>query len=147
MFRASETEPQMSLFENPSDMMCKRAAKKYEDPKAWQNLFYRMVTLEIDESLLQPLFKEGRMDVPNASIRRLVAMSVLKEGLGCSDEDLMEKCDYDLSTLTANRYDACIAAVAHKKVEGLDILGLLKDKHVVFDVKCTLSKTIVDGRL
>lgn len=41
----------MSLFDNPSDMMCKRAAKKYEDPKAWQNQFYRMVTSEIDESL------------------------------------------------------------------------------------------------
>ena len=39
MFRANETEPQMSLFDNPSDMMCKRAAKKYEDPKAWQNQF------------------------------------------------------------------------------------------------------------
>ena len=83
MFRASETEPQMSLFDNPSDMMCKRAAKKYEDPKAWQNQFYRMVTSEIDESLFQPLFKEGRMGAPNASIRRLVAMSVLKEGFGC----------------------------------------------------------------
>ena len=60
-FRASETEPPMNLFDNPSDMMCKRAAKKYEDPKAWQNQFYRMVTSEIDESLFQPLFKEGRM--------------------------------------------------------------------------------------
>jgi len=53
----------------------------------------------------------------------------------------------DLSTLTANRYDACIAAVAHKKFEGLDILSLLKDKHVVFDVKCTLDRKLVDGRL
>ena len=111
MFRASETEPQMSLFDNPSDMMCKRAAKKYEDPKAWQNQFYRMVTSEIDESLFQPLFKEGRMGAPNASIRRLVAMSVLKEGFGCSDEELMEKCDYDLLTRRAlgllKMEDAC----------------------------------------
>ena len=60
-----------------------------------------MVTLEIDESLFQPLFKEGRMGAPNASIRRLVAMSVLKEGFGCSDEELMEKRDYDLLTRKA----------------------------------------------
>ena len=53
----------------------------------------------------------------------------------------------DLSTLTANRYDACIAAVAHKKFEGLDVLGLLKEKHVVFDVRCTLDRNLVDGRL
>ena len=39
MFRASETEPPMNLFDNLSDMMCKRAAKKYDDPKAWQNQF------------------------------------------------------------------------------------------------------------
>ena len=82
MFRASETEPQMSLFDNPSDMMCKRAAKKYEDPKAWQNQFYRMVTSEIDESLFQPLFKEGRMGAPNASIRRLVALSRFLDRVG-----------------------------------------------------------------
>ena len=53
----------------------------------------------------------------------------------------------DLSTLTANRYDAAIAAVAHKKFEGLDVPSLLKEKHVIFDVKCTLDRSIVDGRL
>lgn len=53
----------------------------------------------------------------------------------------------NLSTLTANRFDACIAAVAHKKFEGLDIISLLKEKHVVFDVKCTLDRKLVDGRL
>ena len=45
------------------------------------------------------------------------------------------------------KFDACIAAVAHKKFEGLDVVGLLKEKHVVFDVKCTLDRSIVDGRL
>ncbi len=41
------------------------------------------------------------MGAPTASVRRLVAMSILKEGFGCSDEDLMEKCDYDLLTRKA----------------------------------------------
>ncbi len=53
----------------------------------------------------------------------------------------------NLSSLSANYYSACIAAVAHKEFEGLDINGLLKEKHVVFDVKCTLDRSIVDGRL
>ena len=48
---------------------------------------------------------------------------------------------------TEGAFDACIAAVAHKKFERLDIVSLLKEKHVVFDVKCTLDRNIVDGRL
>lgn len=36
------------------------------------------------------------MGAPNASIRILVAMSMLKEGFGCSDEDPFEKCEFDL---------------------------------------------------
>ena len=36
------------------------------------------------------------MGAPNASVRILVAMSILKEGFGCSDEDLFEKCEFDL---------------------------------------------------
>ena len=34
-----------------------------------------------------------------------------------------------------------------KKFEGLDVQGLLNEKHVIFDVKCTLDRCIVDGRL
>lgn len=53
----------------------------------------------------------------------------------------------NLSPLTANRYDAAIVAVAHKQFENLDVTSLLRDKHVIFDVKCTLDRNIVDGRL
>ena len=50
----------------------------------------------------KPLFPEGKKSGrPNASIRILVAMSVLKEGFGCSDEDLFEKCEFDLLTRKA----------------------------------------------
>ena len=49
--------------------------------------------------------------------------------------------------LPKEQFDAAIAAVAHKKFEGLDILSLLKDKHVIYDVKGTLDKNIIDGRL
>lgn len=101
MFRETDANPQMPLFDNPADLMCKRAAKKYEDPKAWFNQFNELVTSQIDESIFKPLYKDGVMGAPTASIRRLVAMSILKEGFGCSDEDLMEKCDYDLLTRKA----------------------------------------------
>ena len=49
--------------------------------------------------------------------------------------------------LPTKKFDAAIAAVAHKKFEGLDVLALLKGNHVIFDVKCTLDRSIVDARL
>ena len=47
----------------------------------------------------------------------------------------------------SGKFDALIAAVAHKEFLGLDIAGLLEDRHVVFDVKGTLDRNMVDGRL
>lgn len=52
-----------------------------------------------------------------------------------------------INELPKKKFDAAIAAVAHKKFEGLDVLTLLKEKHVIFDVKGTLDRNIVDGRL
>ena len=52
-----------------------------------------------------------------------------------------------VSELLAEKYDAAIAAVAHKKFETLDVLSLLKEKHVIFDVKCMLNRNIIDARL
>ncbi len=101
MFRETDTDAQMSLFENPVDFMGKRAAKKFDDPKSWFNQFHSLVTAQVDENVFRPLFKEGVMGAPTASVRRLVAMMALKEGFGCSDEELMEKCDYDLLTRRA----------------------------------------------
>ena len=75
---------------------------EYSDPNAWHNQFYSLVTTKIDEEIFKPLFPEGKKSGrPNASIRILVAMSVLKEGFGCSDEDLFEKCEFDLLTRKA----------------------------------------------
>ena len=52
-----------------------------------------------------------------------------------------------VNELPDQQFDAVIAAVAHRKFEGLDIPALLKDRHVVFDVKGTLDRSLVDGRL
>ena len=48
---------------------------------------------------------------------------------------------------TDGKFDACIAAVAHKEFAGLDIEALLNPTHVIFDVKATLPAAIVDARL
>ena len=52
-----------------------------------------------------------------------------------------------VNELPTQKLDAAIAAVAHKKFDGMVVTALLNDKHVIFDVKCTLNRNIVDGRL
>ena len=97
MFKKTDPNPQLDIFTAPSMLLGIRASKKYSDPNAWHNQFYSLVTTKIDEEIFKPLFPEGKKSGrPNASIRILVAMSVLKEGFGCSDEDLFEKCEFDL---------------------------------------------------
>lgn len=49
--------------------------------------------------------------------------------------------------LPNRKFNAAIVAVAHKEFADIDVLALLKEKHVLFDVKCTLNRNIIDGRL
>ena len=103
MFRKTDNTPQLDMFENVANHLSKRGAKKYDDPNGWHNQFYKLVTSKIDEEVFSPLFTSGsgRTGAPNASVRQLVALSILKEGFGCSDEDLFEKCEFDLLTRKA----------------------------------------------
>ena len=52
-----------------------------------------------------------------------------------------------VNELPQMKFDAAVAAVAHQKFNGLDVTSLLKPDHVIFDVKGTLDRGIVDGRL
>lgn len=97
MFRKTDTNEQLDIFTSPSSVMGKRAVKKYTAPSSWHNQFFYLVTSRIDEGTFSVLFPDGKKQGrPNASIRVLVAMSVLKEGYGCSDEDLFDRCEFDL---------------------------------------------------
>ena len=49
--------------------------------------------------------------------------------------------------LPADKFDTAILAVAHREFETLDVPSLLKDKHVIFDVKAFFDRVIIDGRL
>ena len=48
---------------------------------------------------------------------------------------------------TNEKFDAAIAAVAHREFEKMDITSVLKPKHVIFDVKVTRGREEIDGRL
>lgn len=99
-------------------------------------------------------FKENCSDVRNTKV--IDIYKALKEyNLNITiydpwaDSEIVKR-EYGISVvneLPKQTFDACIAAVAHKKFANLDVETLLKPQHVVFDVKCTLDRNIVDGRL
>ncbi|MCM1153071.1 MAG: transposase [Muribaculum sp.] len=125
----------MDLFYSPSNLLGKRALKKFDDPKAWQNIFYKEVTSRIDEDTFSVLFNDSN-GAPNSSVCILVAMMLLKEEYGCSDEQLFEKCELDLLArkalgldgfeedipCAATYYNLRAALVKHNAEKGEDLL-------------------------
>lgn len=49
--------------------------------------------------------------------------------------------------LPTEKFDALIMGVAHNEFKELDVTNFVKENHVIFDVKGTLPKNIVDARL
>ncbi|WPL19979.1 transposase [Thiorhodovibrio frisius] len=95
MFRASPASSQIDLFSNVEQFLRALDQKKLNDPNAWQNVFLDQVTNRIPEERFAELFDDttGR---PNAPLRLLVGMLVLKEGFGWSDEELFEAVHFNL---------------------------------------------------
>lgn len=52
-----------------------------------------------------------------------------------------------INELPRQKFDTLIMAVAHKEFLNLDVLALCNDRHIIFDVKGILDKSVVDGRL
>lgn len=100
MFKKSPKTKQFDMF-SPSGLLCEREGCLYNDPSAWHNTFYRDVTSNIDEEIFKPLYTTendgNRVGRPNVPIRILVAMIILKEVVGCSNEQLYEHCRFNLA--------------------------------------------------
>lgn len=96
MFQKSSVNRQLGLFSTPSYLMCKRESKQYDDELEWHSQFFRNVTCNIDEEVFRPLYTERKFGAPTKHIRQLVAMNILKEGAGSSDEQMFENCRYNL---------------------------------------------------
>ena len=95
MFRASPNCSQIDLFSNVEQFLRERDQEKLNDPNAWHNVFLDQVTNRIPEERFAGLFDDGT-GRPNAPIRVLVAMLILKEGFGWSDEQLFEAIHFNL---------------------------------------------------
>jgi hypothetical protein len=91
---------QEDMFKSTSRVMEGRTRKLYEDESGWHNQFRLHVTNKINEELFKPLFSAGN-GAPNAPIRVLVGMMILKEGRGISDEQLFERARFNMLTRSA----------------------------------------------
>jgi hypothetical protein len=99
MFKKTK-DSQLNIFSSPSALFSGRSQKIFEDKTAWHNTFRQQVTFRIDENLFKPLFCNNN-GTPNASIRVLISMMVLKEAEGISDQKLFENCRFNMLTRSA----------------------------------------------
>lgn len=95
MFKKATTHPQADLLSSVEQHLDSRRQKALHDPSGWQNSFYREIFLNIDESVFKPIY-HAHMGAPNAPVNQLVAMMILKDGMGLSDEQLFEACRFHL---------------------------------------------------
>lgn len=100
MFRKTSQKQQMGLFTSPDSLLNGRSERFYGENGSWHNLFRAQVTLRVEESLFEPLYSSENGS-PNASIRVMVTMMILKEANRWSDSQLFEQCRFNLLVRSA----------------------------------------------
>ena len=99
MFKSTGNS-QLDLFHSFDRELSSRGLTKLNDETSWFNVFHREFVNRIDEQPYSVLFHD-RMGRPNASIRELIGMMVLKEGSGWSDAQLFEQCSLNIGVMKA----------------------------------------------
>jgi hypothetical protein len=100
MFRKSKKHQQLGLFSSSYSLLRGKAQEVYEDINEWHNQFRINVLELIDELVFSVLFHAG-FGAPNASVRVLVGMMILKEAFGWSDSQMYENCRFNLLVRSA----------------------------------------------
>jgi len=100
MFKESDKNPQMDMFSSPAGMLQGSSLKNYLKNDSWHNMFREQVIMRVNEDIFSVLYSSDNGS-PNASIRVLVGMMILKEGQGWSDEQLFTECNYNLLVRSA----------------------------------------------
>ncbi len=95
MFKKSDNHKQLDVFSSPIEYMKDSTMNYYLKNDSWHNQFRKQVVMRVDESIFSLLYTE-LTGAPNASIRVLVGMMILKEAQGWSDEQLFENSNYNL---------------------------------------------------
>ena len=99
-------------------------------------------------------FKENCPDVRNTKVIDIYrALEEYHIELAVCDplaDPAIAKREYGIDVVKewpSEQFDAVIIAVAHHQFEEIDVVSLLKEKHVIFDVKGMLDRDLVDARL
>lgn len=100
MFKKSVEHKQLDAFSSPIEYLKDSTMNYYLKNDSWHNLFRKQVVMRVDESIFSVLYTEIT-GAPNAPIRVLVGMMILKEAHGWSDEQLFENCNFNLLTRSA----------------------------------------------
>ena len=100
MFKKLAESGQLNIFTSPKSLFSGNSLKMYENEQSWHNQFRNQVTMRIDEKIFRPLYCEDN-GTPNAPVRVLVAMMVLKEADGLSDQKIFENCRFNLLVRSA----------------------------------------------
>lgn len=95
MFKKSDKHKQLDAFSSPIEYLKDSTMNYYLKNDSWHNQFRKQVVMRIDESIFSVLYTE-LTGAPNASIRVLTGMMILKEAHGWSDEQLFENCNFNL---------------------------------------------------
>jgi hypothetical protein len=95
MFKKSNKESQLDAFASVPTLLESSAFKQYSDQRHWHNQFREQVVMRIDESIFSVLFNTTT-GAPNAPVRTLIGMMILKESFGWSDSQLFEHCHFNL---------------------------------------------------
>jgi sulfur relay (sulfurtransferase) DsrC/TusE family protein len=95
MFKKSNKETQLDAFASVPTILESMALKQYNDQGHWHNQFRKEVLMRIDESIFSKLFNDTT-GAPNAPVRTLVGMMILKESFVWSDSQLFEHCRFNL---------------------------------------------------
>ena len=100
MYRRSPKTSQLGLFSSVGSQLKGKALKVYNDVESWHNQFRIQVTNRINEDIFRPLFHED-FGAPNAPIRVLIGMMIMKEARGWSDAQLLEEFTYNILVRSA----------------------------------------------
>ena len=95
MFRKTSKSKSLDLFSNQSGLLSPRSQTIYENEQSWHNIFFKEVTCRIDEEAFRVLYCSNN-GTPNASVSQMIAMMILKESQGWSDEQLFEHARFNI---------------------------------------------------
>ena len=95
MFRKTNKETQLDAFTSVPTLLEDSSFKQYSDENHWHNQFRKQVVMRVDETIFSVLFNNAT-GAPNAPIRTLVSMMILKEAFVWSDSQLFENCRFNL---------------------------------------------------